>query len=160
MLRAARYVRESISRRRRGTLSGRPPRGTYEGAIKKCAPPSRSPKKRVREKAARRGGGDVTRRKKDARAKREAVNLGLLYWEIEIRFKKAVARAATMRMNERDGRWPLDYHKSASAIISPRLSDDQACELRRLLPCFVDYAPYEKDRSSTCMGFCIWFTKK
>jgi len=42
------YVRESISRRRRGTLSGRPPRGMHEGAVKKRAPPSRGPKKRVR----------------------------------------------------------------------------------------------------------------
>lgn len=51
--------------------------GRYEGAVKKRAPPSRGRgKKKDSGRAARRGY--VTRRKKGARAKREAVNLGLL----------------------------------------------------------------------------------
>lgn len=69
------YVRESISHRR-GTLSGRPPRGTYERAVKKSARASFvGSEKRVR---ARGEEGVVTRRKKGARAKQEVVNLNLL----------------------------------------------------------------------------------
>lgn len=53
--------------------------GRYEGAVKKRAPPLRGRKKRTWARREReRGGGYVTRRKKGARAKREAVNLGLL----------------------------------------------------------------------------------
>lgn len=76
--RALGYVRKSILRRI-GTLSGRPPaHGTVRRGSKKASTSFARPgeKKKVPGRAARRGY--VTRRKKGARAKREAVNLGLL----------------------------------------------------------------------------------
>lgn len=75
--RALGYVRKSILRKR-GTLSGRPPAcGTVRrGSKKKSVHLLRETGKKRPGRAAR--GGYVTRRKKGGRAKREAVNLGLL----------------------------------------------------------------------------------
>lgn len=92
-------VRESISRRR-GTLSGRLPRGAYEGAVKKNARTSfaRPEKKSPEHAAAKRG--DVTRRKKGARAKREVVNLGPLIGKSKFVLKKLSAASEKTRERE------------------------------------------------------------
>lgn len=72
------YVRKSILRRR-GTLSGRPPaHGTVRRGSKKASTSFARPRGGKKVSGGRARRGYVTRRKKGGRAKREAVNLGLL----------------------------------------------------------------------------------